>query len=104
MKRITALGMTLLALAAACSATRENQAVATGGQNQVAKGDGNVIATGDDPESGDDDGDWGIIGDPSYPRVVSKVVGMVNDSDVRAGAQRRGLDVLNVMWDDTGRA
>ena len=104
MKRITALGMTLLALAAACSATRENQAVATGGQNQVAKGDGNVIATGDDPESGDDDGDWGIIGDPSYPRVVSKVVGMVNDSDVRAGAQRRGLDVLNVMWEDTGRA
>lgn len=84
MKRITALGMTLLALAAACSATRENQAVATG-VKQVAKGDGNVIATGDDPESGDDDGDWGIIGDPSYPRVVSKVVGMVNDSDVRAG-------------------
>jgi hypothetical protein len=29
---------------------------------------------------------------------------MVDDSAVVQGAQRRGLNVLNVMWEDTGRA
>ncbi len=104
MKRITALGSVVLALAAACSANRSNAPIATGpaGGQKVASGD-NVIATdGDDP--GGDDGEWGIIGDPSYPRVVNKVVGMVSDPDVTQGARRRGLDVMNIMWEDTGRA
>ncbi|MEP7121247.1 MAG: hypothetical protein ABJE95_10070 [Byssovorax sp.] len=50
---------------------------------------------------------WGIRGethDQSYARVVDKVAGMVGDSRVAQGAQRRGLAVLNVMWEDTGRA
>ncbi len=57
--------------------------------------------------AGDDDGSWGIRGetrDQSYARTVDKVANMVSDARVAQGAQRRGLSVLNVMWEDTGRA
>ena len=57
--------------------------------------------------AGDDDGSWGIRGETreqSYARTVDKVASMVSDSSVAQGAQRRGLSVLNVMWEDTGRA
>jgi hypothetical protein len=59
-----------------------------------------------DPNSGDprSPGEWGILGDPSYVQVVDKVAGMVQDSKVVDGARRRGLDVINVMWEDTGRS
>lgn len=55
------------------------------------------------------DADWGIQGSPKdpppdYARVVSKVANMVSDSSVATGASRRGLSVVNVMWEDTGRA
>src|SRR6185503_20720865 len=36
--------------------------------------------------------------------VVRKVVGMVEDRAALDGAQRRGLGVVNVMWQDTGRS
>jgi hypothetical protein len=39
-----------------------------------------------------------------YSEVISRVEGMVGDARVRDAAQRRGLDVLNVTWEDTGRA
>jgi len=39
-----------------------------------------------------------------YREVVARVEGMVGDQRVRDGARRRGLDVLNVSWEDTGRA
>ena len=56
-----------------------------------------------------DDGAWGIQGEPrrtpeEYARVVEKVAGMVSDGAAVSGAQRRGLSVVNVMWEDTGRA
>jgi hypothetical protein len=35
--------------------------------------------------------EWGIVDDAGYPEVVRKVVGMVNDPQVRAGVERRGL-------------
>jgi hypothetical protein len=58
-----------------------------------------------DPDRAHQDPDaWGIVGEPSYAAVVDKVVGMVSDDHVRQAAQRRGLDVMNVMWEDTGRA
>src|SRR5688500_16984826 len=51
------------------------------------------------------DADWGIQGRPNeqapdYARVVSKVANMVGDSSVTSGASRRGLSVVNVMWED----
>jgi len=54
-----------------------------------------------------EDESWGIRGesrDQSYGRVVDKVANMVSDGSVSAGASRRGLSVVNVMWEDTGRA
>ncbi|MCC6551434.1 MAG: hypothetical protein IT372_00245 [Polyangiaceae bacterium] len=56
-----------------------------------------------------DDGSWGIQGEPrrvaaDYAAVIDKVASMVGDSGVRAAAARRGLDVVNVTWEDTGRA
>lgn len=39
-----------------------------------------------------------------YQGVVRRVAHMVDDGRVIDGAQRRGLDVVNVTWEDTGRA
>jgi len=54
-----------------------------------------------------DEPDWGIK-DPSdsreYARVVERVAGMVSDSDLLRRVQRRTLSLVNVTWEDTGRA
>jgi hypothetical protein len=51
------------------------------------------------------EGEWGIRGEnPDYARVVDKVANMVGDGAVQSGAARRGLSLVNVMWEDTGRA
>lgn len=42
--------------------------------------------------------------DPDYRRVIERVVAMPNDGDLVSRAGRHGLDVLDVMWEDTGRA
>ena len=69
----------------------------TGGSLQVA---------GDPNQTPPDNGDWGIRGPDAaeYEQVVQKVAGMVSDSTVSSGASRRGLNVMNVMWEDTGRS
>ena len=56
-------------------------------------------------ENNPDNGDWGIRGPDveEYSRVVDKVAQMVGDPRVTSSAQRRGLNVMNVMWEDTGR-
>ena len=36
--------------------------------------------------------------------LTDEVSNMVRDPAVTAGAQRRGFNVVNVMWEDTGRA
>jgi hypothetical protein len=101
MRKLSIVSVLALGMLAACGAGRQGGQVANG--NTAASGNGgNVLATGDPSDSGQDE--WGIIDDPGYPQVVQKVVGMVSDSEVRDAAQRRGLDVLNVMWEDTGRA
>jgi hypothetical protein len=40
---------------------------------------------------------------PRYERVVRSVAGMVDDSRARSLVEARRLDLLNVMWEDTGR-
>src|SRR6185369_12335093 len=54
----------------------------------------------------DNEPDWGIIRNTAreYGEFVNKVAGMVSDGGVQSGAQRRGLAVQNVNWEDTGRA
>lgn len=50
---------------------------------------------------------WGIR-EPAparaYAEVVRKVTNMVSDQDLRARVARRQLDLVNVAWEDTGRA
>lgn len=69
---------------------------------------GSLQVAGDPQQGagGDDGGDWGIRGPDAqeYERVVQKVAGMVGDRTVSMGASRRGLDVVNVTWEDTGRS
>src|SRR5262245_24781211 len=42
-------------------------------------------------------------GAKSYKSIVMSVAEMVNDARIHELVQRRGLDLLNVMWEDTGR-
>lgn len=46
---------------------------------------------------------WGIRPDPSYAEVISRVVSMPSDADLQRRVAARGLGVMNVMWEDTGR-
>ncbi|MFO0670370.1 MAG: hypothetical protein U0235_12210 [Polyangiaceae bacterium] len=51
--------------------------------------------------------DWGIMDRDdgvNYARVVDRVANMVTDSDLSGRVRRRGLSLVNVMWEDTGRA
>lgn len=95
-----------LVLAAGCSANPPPR-----GSDQVAASNGGTASTltvAEDPsEPGGDPDEWGIVGgpsDPDYPAVVDKVVNMVSDPGVQRMTQRRGLNVLDVTWEDTGRA
>jgi len=40
---------------------------------------------------------------PTYPEVVGAVASMVSDPDARRAAERHGMQLLNVLWEDTGR-
>jgi hypothetical protein len=40
---------------------------------------------------------------PAYPEVVGAVASMVSDPDARRAAERHGMQILNVLWEDTGR-
>jgi hypothetical protein len=74
--------------------------------NNGGGGQGGALQVAGDPARQDPDGEWGIRGPDAeeYQRVVQKVAGMVGDRNVQMGAQRRGLNAVNVMWEDTGRA
>lgn len=61
-------------------------------------GDQQVIASGISEE----EPDWGIL-DPGYSAVVDKVANMTNDEQLQHAVNRRGLSLVNVMWEDTGR-
>ena len=39
----------------------------------------------------------------SYKSVVEKTAGMVGDAEAQRLAQKHGLQVLNLTWEDTGR-
>lgn len=101
----------LIVLAAAC-APREKVIVIkepAGGDGasaqQQSPGDGAPIAS--DGATAGDEPDWGIMAPEEsreYARVIDKVAGMVSDGDLQARVARRKMSLLNVMWEDTGRA
>jgi len=99
----------LVALSAAC-VTRERVIVV---EKPVSSDkDGSGVATGPTgSETGiatnNDESDWGIK-NPSdsqeFARTIEKVAGMVSDRDLSRRVQRRNLSLVNVAWEDTGRA
>lgn len=98
--------LALAVLSSACVTERvivmqPNNGGGQGGTLQVA-GDPNQ----QNPDQQPDNGDWGIRGPDAeeYQRVVQKVAAMVGDRNVQMGAQRRGLNAVNVTWEDTGRS
>lgn len=104
MRTMRLSGWAVLAVVAACSGTKQEPAK-TGGAGATPSATQAPLQIAQDPDrSHQDPESWGIVGDPSYAAVVDKVVGMVGDERVRQAAARRGLDVMNVMWEDTGRA
>lgn len=46
---------------------------------------------------------WGVAPKQSFREVIEKVVAMPGDSDLQQRCARLGLEVMNVMWEDTGR-
>lgn len=46
---------------------------------------------------------WGVAPKQSFRDVIEKVVAMPGDSDLQQRCARLGLEVMNVMWEDTGR-
>lgn len=46
---------------------------------------------------------WGFQAGPTFREVIERVVAMPGNADLQARASRRGLGVMNVMWEDTGR-
>lgn len=46
---------------------------------------------------------WGVASKQSFREVIEKVVAMPGDSDLQQRCARLGLQVMNVMWEDTGR-
>lgn len=53
----------------------------------------------------DQDASWGIRSGANreYGETVRRVTSMVSDSDLQQRVSRRGLALMNVMWEDTGR-
>jgi hypothetical protein len=109
MKR--AFALTVL-LAAACVQERvvvvhDPTPSQPGDPQQPSNGTIAAADTTRDPQIATDEPDWGIK-DPSdsreYARVIDKVANMVQDGDLVNRVQRRGLSLVNVMWEDTGRA
>ncbi|MEZ4438134.1 MAG: hypothetical protein R3B72_03555 [Polyangiaceae bacterium] len=71
----------------------------------VSPGDpsGDFSDPGATADSGDD-APWGIVADDGYARVVDQVVGMTGDPSLQGAVGERGLGLMNVMWEDTGRS
>lgn len=98
-KLVTSFAPALLALLTAC--THDATQVKTGPDgNTIAADTDGTVAT-DESEPG-----WGILSteeQDSYAEVVRKVTGMVTDTNTSSRVDRRGMDLINVMWEDTGR-
>lgn len=100
----------LIALAAGCGpkVVVVKEPVPAASDNPVAPDTGEGAGTGEQPLiASNEEPDWGIK-DPGdareYARVVEKVAGMVSDRDLVHRVHRRRLDLVNVTWEDTGRA
>lgn len=103
--------ISLSLLAAAGCATKDKVVVAEPAQASPTAQD---VPAGETPSgplaapSGAPSGEaWGIL-EPKdtveYGRVVTKVANMVSDAPLQQRVRARQLSLVNVMWEDTGRA
>lgn len=110
---------TLIVLAAACSPREKvivikepadgasQNAQTQSAQTESAQTKSGVAPIATREEHAGEDADWGIKNpsdDREYARVIDKVANMVSDGDLRQRTRRRNLSIVNVMWEDTGRA
>jgi hypothetical protein len=107
-KVLGTIGLWLFTAAAGCGSTQSAPESPEGSEKgeAVQPDESNVLVADEDrAEPSDREEEWGILDrDAEYSRVVARVVGMVEDTRISQGARRRGLDVVNVTWEDTGRA
>jgi hypothetical protein len=47
---------------------------------------------------------WGVRPGPDDAAIIARVVALPSDAALQRRAQRLGLNVVNVMWEDTGRS
>jgi hypothetical protein len=101
---------TLLFVLSACVQERVivvREPASNGGATKNDPGGPVVADPQNDAPIASDEPDWGIK-NPSdnreYARVVERVAGMVSDYDLVRRVQRRSLALVNVTWEDTGRA
>lgn len=107
MKRAFVL-TSLVVLAAACGPRERIIVVKEPTTGGTATDKDAPPGSGDQPIATDsDEPDWGLRS-PSdaqeYARVTDKVANMVSDSDLQQRVSRRRLSLVNVTWEDTGRA
>jgi hypothetical protein len=60
-----------------------------------------------DPPPREGSNEWGILDrndSAEYARTIAKVTEMVSDGDLQSRVSRRHLDLMDVMWEDTGRS
>lgn len=112
MRKLVWSGLGLLAVVGCTTKTviihetpSESAKAAQGGSSTEAK----QIATSDpvEPREDGEPGEWGILpGNPDadYAQTIEKVAGMPSDADLVSRVTRRGLALVNVTWEDTGRA
>ncbi len=99
----------LLALATAAGCVTERVVIVKEASDKNAKTGDTPVAT-DDKGTGiasNDDSDWGIKSpsdNAEYARTIDRVANMVSDSGLSQRVSRRNLSLVNVMWEDTGRA
>ena len=59
------------------------------------------------PGDRDSEPGWGIVEQPeekvTYAEVVRRVTGMVGEGALQEQVTRRGLNLMNLTWEDTGR-
>lgn len=110
MNRVLALSTLFVLAAVANGCTRERVIVVkepSPDKNGAAVTTDKAIATDESGIANGDEADWGIKS-PSdsqeYARTIAKVTNMVSDSDLANRVHRRNLALVNVAYEDTGRA
>jgi hypothetical protein len=88
------------------SVAGQGAVASTAGTDTVAEP---VVPAGSEPtgpRADDSEPGWGIVPPdekPTYAEVVRRVTGMVTERETRDQVQGRGLHLINVTWEDTGR-